>query len=591
MDYLFSPRAEDADRLSRSLAYIRQDCDPKTLQTWRGDWGVLVSIGEPYPGFVPVESESRVILVLGGPLPRHELVEGDAPDRFSSWIADQLEGEQLLNWGEMLIGGFQIVEILKHQKTVRVINDVGGFVPFYTHHDDNSVTQVDGIGSHADALASAMEQKPAVDEVSVADFLVHQTTAFPHTMYQKVLQCPPGHVHELGAPNSTMNSTAYWSMDETNNPLGIEAGAKLLRDAVTQTLQTICHYSRRVKVLMSGGEDSRVILSLVPESVDRLAFTVTDSYNREARIAQRVSKMVGADWVNAHRSDSFYLDNAKSSVRLSESHNFFYHAHFNGIHNTLQSGHEPVLGGLMADAFCKGSHVLDKNDPVNSGWQYLGVPRPLDLPDSLGREVYLRRERHNNRLRKNRPLSWPEWHSLYPATMNTSATNYLVGRRLFRSYEVFSDFSVIDWSIRIPVPAKLKRKAFHKAFQPAFKRTWLVPHGKGTFPYFGHAVNDSLLYVTGLKKRAVRKVRHKLGFGRGVNDGPWPVWKDVVQTELYKSLMKAPQLNLLGADAERAYDNATRSRDPVQALAALQVKLWLDQIENFHSTESDTEST
>jgi hypothetical protein len=66
------------------------------------------------------------------------------------------------------------------------------------------------------------------------------------------------------------------------------------------------------------------------------------------------------------------------------------------------------------------------------------------------------------------------------------------------------------------------------------------------------------------------------------NQGPWPVWAKVVATPRFAELRaqndaqaQARIVALLGEDMAQTLEHALASKDPVQALAGLQMHYWL----------------
>jgi asparagine synthetase B (glutamine-hydrolysing) len=580
IDYLLSRDRSQAAELRRVLQAIRAEEARDTVQTWQGDWGCLVAIGPAYSGCEPFEDTDSLMLVLGGPRFRQgERLPGEsvAVALLQRWQADPS-----LSWFADLVGPYQLVCIDKPSGRVAFITDVAAFVPAYHSRrpDGNHC-----VGSHADAVALATGVAEAVDPVAVADFLRFQTVTVPHTLYAGVRQLPAAAISTL-ADDDSLDTVCYWQPAEPTPAPAWDSAVAALGSLIPANVATMTAGLADVGVLMSGGEDSRVVLSSVPAGVRARAVTVADWMNHEANVARRVAIRLGADWELVTRSPTHYLDHIESSIRLAESHNFFYHAHFNGY--PLQIGRaRHWLGGLMADALCKGSHVRKhKRLGIVTGrypehWEYRGTDKLLPLPPAVAAAVQERRAARNAELATLRPDSWAEWHSLYPASMNTNSTNYFVSRRLFASLEPFADARVVQLSAAVPQRWKLNRRLFRRAMLPVLRRTRWMAHANGLYPYLPQQFNGPWGEYLHLLQRAKRRLKRAMGRAMP-NQGPWPVWARVVATPRFAELRaqndaqaQARIVALLGEDMAQTLEHALASKDPVQALAGLQMHYWL----------------
>lgn len=579
LDYLFSWKYNIIEELLYTLKSFRKSSDSNKSYAWTFGKATLVAMGTPYLGLDPIETDDHVLIILGGPIPKFR----DSDDKDAVWILDRwLKGE--INWLEDFIGSFQFVRFDKRSGSLNIVTDFNGFVPVYANLDNQGVLQNESIiGSHADAVAKATKNRN-VDKVSVVDFLLYQTVTYPHTLYKDVKQLDVA--SEIFCQNgSTPKSKSYYAPLEAIEDCNYLSSIKNLRGVLIDNVQSIASKNESVQVLMSGGEDSRIVLTCLPQGKDIDCITVSDSFNREAKIAKAVSNVFKSRWKFLHRPVSHYLDNAESSIKLSESHNFFYHAHFNGISHGIASD-IPVLGGLMADALCKGchakqlSHIGITKFIDRKNWEYIGPSKRLEVSGEIYSKVQERREKWNRIVKEIRPNSWAEWHSLYPATMNTAATNYFVNRRLFFSYEPFVDSKIFQWSATTPTELKVNRKIFCDSMRPILNKTWYIPHVKGTYPFLGYQINGPLLFLLKKMKRVKIKISHKIGC-IPKNETGWPNWKSVTANEKFKALNELSYdeknyfIEKLGKTVFDIVQMASERPDPVQALAGLQIKLWL----------------
>jgi hypothetical protein len=555
-----------------------------TQKIFFGNWGTLVTIGRAYPGFCPVETDKYIIIVLGGPLPRKDfsVATGEKPDDGTWWILDQWKKRKDLVWDEDLVGYFLVVGVDKEKGCIELVTDINSFVPYYEYQPvKESIKKGLSLGSHADALALAAEQDNCIDSVSVVDFLTFNSVTFPYTMYQNIKQASPASINYY-LPNGQKNRAQYWVPFEKPVNMTFKQTAQELREFVKTNVERICFKQKKVGILISGGEDSRIVTSLIPKSVSIQAKTFVDSINQEAKLAEKVCKKLGIHWDPLIRTSTHYLDYAESSIRMSESHNFFLHAHANGFKSVIPSNLR-YFGALGSDYLYKGSMVygLEKAGIMlivnHNQWHDSTKNSSFDLFPELKSQVFDRREKRIEEIKKIRPKTWAEWCSLYPATMPSDFTFLFINRRLFISYEPFCDAKVFKLSSQIPQFWKINRRFFHIAMKPIFRKTWFLPHSNGFFPYFGIKVNAPLLVYQAIKSKILTRLYQVRVLSRPKNQGPWPIWDDVVASldfkKLYIELSEKIDISL------RKFVIMDVSHDsPIQYLIHLHLLLWLSQL-------------
>lgn len=583
IDFLFSFDTSVQKNFVSSLGKYRQEVNG-TQKIFFGNWGTLVTIGRAYPGFCPVETDKYIVVVLGGPLPRKDftVATGEIEDDGTRWIIDHWKVKKDLIWDEDLVGHFLLVCIDKEKKSIELVTDINTFVPAYEFKLQNQRLKYNlALGSHADALALATGQEKNIDPISIADFLTFNTVTFPYTMYSNIRKLLPGSIINYNSSGQKFVNQ-YWVPQEKPCTINFYQAAKELREIIKSNIERICAGQKRVGILMSGGEDSRTVATLIPTSLSTQAVTFVDSINREAKIAEKVCKKIGIQWKPVIRTLTHYLDNAKSSLSFSESHNFFLHAHANGLVKFLPSDTR-ILGALAADTLFKGYRIqgLKKMGiilKINSEkWQFINQGSINYISSDLRNCVQERRIQRNKELKLIRPDSWAEWHSLYPATMNTDFTNLIINRRIFYSYEPFCDARVFKLSSKIPQAWKINRKLFHEAMKPIFKKTWFIPHGNGFFPYFGIKVNAPLLVYRAIKTKISTRLCQTGILSQPKNEGPWPIWDDVVASldfkKLYTELTEKIDTSL------RKFVIMDKSlNSPIQNLIQLHLLFWLSQL-------------
>ncbi|MEI7813645.1 MAG: asparagine synthase-related protein [Coriobacteriia bacterium] len=545
IDFLYSREPAAARDMAVALRRFRADTELR-LHEWSGPWGALVTIGPAYPGFEPVETETGVLVVLGGPLPRQDysVATGASDDDGSRWILGRWIDQGQLVWDDDLVGHFLVFYIDKESGTATAVTDFDSFVPGYFLPGDTAAPMA--IGSHVDALATAFGLAREIDVVSVAEFMVHGVVTEPHTFYEGVRQLPFAAASEF-ARGEKPRTLRYWSWQEVADRLSFGCTAQELRDVVQSNVERICAGQEEINLLMSGGEDSRVISALIPDGIVVHGRTFSDTYNHEAQTARRVAEAMGIEWKHVPRTPAHYAEQASASVRLTESENTILHAHLGGLSDCLVPGVR-CIGGLWADALFKALFVqtvdqwgvatrIEIDQPTRVWFGFENDVHVFGQSDVLA-SVERRREGRRQRMMALRPSSWAEYTAFLPADMTQGYAQVPVARRLAFAYEPYLDARAFKLAARTPASWKINRRLAHKAMKRALQPTWYIPHANGTMPYFGLWLNAPLSLLRRLSRRIV-KLLHLPGHGDETGQGPWPEWDEVIASAEFGAAVHA----------------------------------------------------
>lgn len=536
-DYLFTSQQNKCSELTESIKQIYQGYE-KHCQEFEGEWGSLSVSPSPYKGLQPLETETHICIILGGPVfyfRDNSFLTGDKPTEgtqslFERYFAGELDLENDIS------GPFQFVIVNKTDKTVRCITDLMLFIPAYVNKGKNSVT----FGSHVDAVARVIRtNKENIDKVSVADFILHGIVTFPHTVYDTVKQLHPATSYEYAVKEGQIDesiSKPYWLPYEKCEFESVQEAAKALREGVCKHIHAITDSMTEVAQFISGGEDSRSLSGLLPAQLKRDAFIFLDSMNREGRIAEKVAKAYGANFHMGKREALHYLDIIDDASTLAGSGYQYVHCHslwFDKLFNL--NNYSAVFGGYSSDVFLKGYFARKAEFSSRLGFipeKWLreeNRSHPVDSPmfeASVLAEITKRRRDHLDRVDSFRPESSHEWFQVWPATMRSAIPNHFCNRRLFSSYEVFMSHEVLKVSASVPTDWKLNRKLFHSAFQSCLRKSKWIRHGDGRLPYFKAWANIPMQFLG-----FVNRVLTKLKLIKKRNHGPWHSW-EVVQASM-----------------------------------------------------------
>ncbi|MFP4165158.1 MAG: asparagine synthase-related protein [Chitinispirillaceae bacterium] len=530
-DFLFSSIPEPEGGLSECLRHIHSGREIK-IREFRGRWGTLAVSGGMYSGFDPLETDSHLFVIIGGPVfyfrDNAFLSERDSSSATESLYERWLEGN--LRFDEDISGPFAILVVDKGEKVVFCITDLMMFIPVYCFSEFGKLM----LGTHSDALAKAAGQENRTDPVSIGDFVLNQVVTYPYTFYRNIRQCRPSTIHAFDLPNRKKSESYYWLPLEKNSFAGIRQAADHLRNRLREYVSSVTEHAGSIAQFISAGEDSRALAGLMPENSRCDCFVFLDRMNREGRIAGKAARIYGLDFHALYRNRMYYLDILPSAARLIGSGQQYTHAHSIGFaQKAALDKYSAVFGGYLSDSLLKGYHgrkrkIRNRKHLLKPQESF--TEHSVLKPDII-REIRKRQYAHMRRVKKLRPSSALEWFVLWPATMRAGMSNFHSSRRLFKSYEPFMCGAAVKVGAAVPARWKLNHRLFYKAMKPMLARSKWLPSSDGRLPYFPWWINIFLRFLV----RQWRDAKRKTGIESG-HQGPWCEWND---TDLNKKLCES----------------------------------------------------
>lgn len=550
-DFLFSRNPDDKTLLSQAIRKLYQEDVPE-IKEFHGSWGSLAVSRNLYRGLGVYEDEQHIAVVIGGPLlcfQSNRFLTGKDDTTGTYAILERWKLGKM-QWDEDLSGPFVFLVIDKKEEQVICVTDLLSFIPVYAYQEGEELC----MGTHTDALAMVSSQESNIDPVSEVDFILFGAVTFPYTRYTRLRQLVPASIYvssqnqisqpkERGSDGNPktesagiiLNSEPYWQPLETIRYTSRAKAGRELREALRGYVLAVTEGMDRCAQFISGGEDSRAVAGLLPKRLKRDAYIFLDHNNREGNIARKAAEIYGLDFNLIARSKTMYLDILPVAAPLVGSGSSYTNVHTYGFHKSTGLQEYPaVFGGLLSDAFLKGSHIeKEPRHPHSLLPEQKDVYHTKQTPvqselftEDVLQELNRRRREHLELVRQFRNESAEEWFELWPSSMNSNISNIHGNRRLFRTYEPFTAKEVVKISATVPQTWKLNRRLFHSMARPLLRHSKWLLHGDGRFPYFPHYINRPAL----LGVRLVRKIRKK------VNPGPahqssWANYKTLHKSE------------------------------------------------------------
>jgi asparagine synthetase B (glutamine-hydrolysing) len=573
-DFIFSTTPQPTGYLAATIKNIYLDGAPE-VHEFRGDWGVLAVSDSLYNGFNVVDNESYLFLIIGAPV--LTFCENYFLKESSSAQATELVFNRFLNgtidWSNDLSGPFAVFSLNKSSREVALITDLMSFIPLYKHKVSNGLF----IGSYADGVAKASGQI-IYDDVSQADFLINGFVTFPFTIFKDVYQLNPASIYKINLDVGDIDYNYYWTPNEIHITDNIDIAATTLRNSLHQYISIVTESVNSLSLFLSGGEDSRAVLSLIGEDVKKDAYSFLDSYNIEGRIAKKAARYYNATFKYVERERDYYLNILPKASSLVGAGAQYHHVHPTLLVESCGlKNYNAVFGGFFADALFKGARIKQVLKSHKFPTLYQRKNKNYNVSDKLSFDlidtsilalVDVRRKERLDIVRTYRPSSCDEWFELWPATMNLNHPCFSGNRRLFCSYEPFMAAEVVKLSASIPQEWKLNRRIYQKAVKPLFAQHKFLLHTNGWLPYFAWYYNAPVYLFNWLTKT----IAIKLGI-IDQNQGSWWQWQALWTSDLWKNyydIMRNNFVEVSGMFKDADFEKVFNSLDNVQKLNLLQ---------------------
>ncbi|QKT04803.1 hypothetical protein HUS23_13775 [Ectothiorhodospiraceae bacterium 2226] len=380
-------------------------------------------------------------------------------------------------------------------------------------------------------------EDPRLDPVSVADFLLNGTVCYPFTLFSGVYAAPPGAVTDV-TPDD-IQSEVYYRPDEGEDGAPLQMWGMRLREQVQKVLLVGLEGKRNIKVLFSGGEDSRAVVSLLPPDVECELVTFSDGYNREVKLAERAARALGRPLRFVRRPEGFYRQDIRARARLIGGVSDVRHTHVYGVLADSLGDADAIVGGFMSDSLFKSmlvanaSRTLRRIGPETLTSDFSTTPVGIAdakqarwLDPEVASCVVERRNRHQDLLAEFRPRSAVNWHWLWPVGCHHEQfAHYLAVQNLGRTVvEPFLSPQVYALAASMPDEVRVDRKVFRAAFGSPMGRAGWLPTSSGRIPrlggYAGHYVELGTVVYRRAGDRAANLAARIVG-RKPINQGAW----------------------------------------------------------------------
>lgn len=451
--------------------------------------------------------------------------------------------------------------------------------------------------SHPDVLARITGEAQNWDKTSLAEFLMTSRVSFPYTYYQNLRIMESGCIFSVdlreAAPLARLHTRYFEWHFKTDPQAGEEDLAKELSIAFRNAVR------RRTLPLfgcagvgLSGGLDSRAILSCVDRRTPTRAFTLFDEENGEYNVARAIAEACGVPLIPIRREFEFYGNSAVLGVRASGGTGCITCNHFLGALKRLETeGIANVLTGCYCDYLFKGLALnrreqwLSRKDELNGfNFEFYDSFHWLQTP--VREDVLARLNAQFPESTKPR-LSDEDWLEVerkrtFPLACEQDLAQRVIPQRLMPWYVPAVDNEILDVYQKIPPKSKLNSSVFKKMLAFICPEKVLKIADNNT----GAAINaNGPGYIWARCSSALRnRMADRLQHGMATN-GSWPSWRHYFcHSKVVESIWSKPNpaasdifSEILGWNPHRQSICEYMGTDVVLFQRLLTQKLWLDQ--------------
>lgn len=450
--------------------------------------------------------------------------------------------------------------------------------------------------SHPDVLASVLGEDQGLDLVSLAEFVTTGRITPPYTYFAKIRAIENGVLHtiDLSVPLQVLAKKRFFEFrfdpaPESQKESLAEELAAAFRSAVRKrSLPRL----GKTGVGLSGGLDSRAILSAAKPGGELAAFTLFDEPNVELRTAQALARAAGVPITAIQRSEDYYIRSAEMGVAISGGTGSIASNHFLGVRKQLaEMGIRNLLTGCYCDYLLKGLSLntnerrFSRKERI-SRFSFQHYHRHYSGRTLLWAEAVHRLEERFPESRRS-VLSREDWLNVeqkraFPLAYEGDLAQRAIPQRVIPWFVPMADNDLLSVYLRIPSELKLNSSLFKRMVQ-------IVCDGQlAALPDSNTGASIKASGITYCYHRYLSALRNRLNrtfHGGLATRGSWPNWAFLVShSSAMKDLWARPNayavdtfVRLFGHDPLSESPASFANGEIEYFLRLFTLKLWLDQ--------------
>jgi asparagine synthase (glutamine-hydrolysing) len=250
------------------------------------------------------------------------------------------------------VGSFAAAILDRDAQTLELVTDPNGSYPLYVTHADDAVL----FAGQLKALLATRKLQPRLDPLGAAMMLQLGWLGGETTLVEGVRLLPPATTLRIG-PTGHSQERYLTQFFEAEAQLDWDAEIERFGGLLALAVERTHRAATRIGVPVSGGLDSRTILSLSPNRERVPSFTFGNRGCRDIRFGAAIARALGSPHT-AFPTDPSYLERElRLGVWLTEGEMGATHFHFLPYVEEIARSCDVVLDGIAGGNLLGGTYV------------------------------------------------------------------------------------------------------------------------------------------------------------------------------------------------------------------------------------------
>jgi len=495
---------------------------------------------------------------------------------------------------EALNGNYVVCIFDGRRKQIHVVSDRCGMMICF-HGDPIGESRV--FSSHPDVLADALGESRRWDMTSLAQFVMTGCLTPPHSHYANIRAMEAGSIATLTidegrARHEQRRKYFRFDFQVERRASEWELAEELASGFKAAVRRRALPIFGKTAIALSGGLDSRAILSAVGTGEHIGAFTLFDKPNAELRVAERIAGACHVKLNAFARDPEYYGRTAELGVRISAGMGSVGSNHFLGAcENIRASGFQNLLTGCHCDYLFKGLAFNTTEDrwlrtqklaPFRFEFyrpHFRVAPKLEEAVECRLKDLFFEHARKH--------LTEEDWLEIerkrtFPLAYEGDLVQRMVPQRVLPWSSIVVDSELIRTYLKIPIRFKLNASIFRKMM------TFVCPKAVLDIPdsNTGAAINSAKwsFAVRRCTAAILNRMSQRLLPGLHTR-GSWLNWDYYVHhspvvRDLWTRETSGAQgvlREIMGPERFRADVQDYRGRNVQLFVRLLTLKIWLDQ--------------
>ena len=270
------------------------------------------------------------------------------------------------------------VSALLHDKsrTIHLINDRFGLYPIYIAHYKSALI----FSSEQKSLLATGLIKNSIDQIAISLILSIGEVCGDRTLFENIKALPSSTI--LTASHRGIVSKKYWQYNYVEDKtLSWQESVTNASSALENSLYRIGEQHKTLGVPLSGGLDSRLLLSVASRYSKVNSYTWGVEHSKDIIVARKVAQRLGSRHSEIYVDGNYLETMASSGVWLTEGLTSVTNFHVLPHVDRVADENNVILDGLAGDAILGGSFINDawlhEPDEHKAGkniwnWRYQG---------------------------------------------------------------------------------------------------------------------------------------------------------------------------------------------------------------------------